>query len=328
MEGEMREITFRDAIKEAIDEEMERDTTVFLIGTSVGAQGGSMRQIQGIFEKHGAERVRTTPICESTIMGVATGAAATGMRPIAEATFADFLYIPMDDIVNVMTKLRWLLAEQVKMPVVIRSMIGAGLYSAFQHSQSVEGMFICTPGLKVIIPSTPYDCKGLLKSAIRDDNPVLFLEHKLFNVESPISKIPDDEYTVPLGKADVKREGSDVTVVATALMVHRALAAADKLQEKGIGLEVVDPRTLVPLDKKTIIESIKKTYRLVIMTEECRTGSAAGEIAAIMADEAFDYLDAPIKRVNAPDAPVPYGPAEDIYMPNEEDLIEVVTKLM
>ncbi len=325
----MREITFMQAIKEAIDEEMERDPSAFLIGQDVGILGGPMGQFRGIFEKYGPERVRETPISETAIIGACIGAAATGMRPIAEIQFAPFLYVAMDEIVNNLAKFCYVFRGKVRMPVVIRSMTGAGLSTALQHSQATEGMWLCAPGLKIVIPSTPYDCKGLLKSAIRDDNPVIFLEHRVFNITNPKSMIPEEDYIVPLGKADVKREGNDITVVATALMVHRALAAADKLQEEGISVEVVDPRTLVPLDKQTIIDSVKKTGRLVIMTEECKTGSSAGEIAAIVADEAFDFLDAPIKRVCAPDAPVPYGPMlERVYMPDEEDLIKVVNELM
>ena len=208
-------------------------------------------------------------------------------------------------------------------------MTGAGVNFGCQHSHSLEGMFTCVPGIKVVLPSTSYDCKGLLKSAIRDDNPVIFLDHKVFNISNQRDMIPEEDFTVPLGKADIKREGGDITVVATGLMVQRALAAAATLQEKSISIEVVDPRTLVPLDKQTIIDSVKKTGRLVVFTEECRTGSLAGEIAAIVAEEAFDYLNAPIKKVTAPDMPVPCGTMlEKAYMPDEKDLIKAVTGLM
>ncbi len=324
----MREIEYTQAVAEAMEEELARDPTVFMIGTSVGPLGGSMGQTKGVYEKYGPERIRTTPISEDTIIGSSIGAALTGMRPIAEVTFSDFLTVCWDELVNQLTKMRWILGDKLKMPVTIRAMTGAGIYTGYQHSQSLEGMLIAIPGLKVVIPSTPYDCKGLYKAAIRDDNPVIILDHKYFMISKPKSMIPEEEYTIPLGKADIKREGSDVTVVATALMVHRALAAADKLQEKGISLEIVDPRTVSPLDKETIFDSVKKTGRLVVMTEECKTGSFAGEVAALVAEEVFDYLDAPIKRINAPDAPVPYGPAEDLYMPSENDLIKVVTELM
>lgn len=323
----MREIEFTQAIAEAIAEEMERDRTTFMIGTNVGRLGGAMGQLKKIYEMYGPERVRMTPISEDTIVGSSIGAAATGLRPIAEVSFSDFLTVCWDELANQVSKWRWSLGDKFKMPVTITSLTGGGIYTAYQHSQCLEGMLIGIPGLTVVLPSTPYDCKGLLKAAIRDDNPVLFLEHKYFMISRPKSMIPEEDYTIPLGKADIKREGNDVTVVATGLMVHRALAAADRLLGKGITLEVVDPRTLVPLDKQVIFTSVKKTGRLIIVTEECKTGSWAGEVAALVAEEAFDYLDAPIKRVNAPDAPVPYGPAEDLYMPSEEDLIRAVADL-
>ena len=316
-----------EAIREAVDEEMARDPTVIFLGTDVGPIGGSMGELLGTYEKYGPERMRETPISETAIVGAAIGAAAGGMRPIAEVSFIDFLYIPMSEIINELTKMRWIHRGRVKMPVTIRSMTGA-LGAGFQHGKCNEGIFACIPGLKVVLPSTPYDCKGILKAAIRDDNPVLFLEHRKFLVSSDRSPIPEEDYIIPIGKADIKREGGDVTVVATMLMVHRALAAADKLQEKGISLEVIDPITLAPLDKQTIIESVKKTGRLVVMTKECRTGSSAAEIIATVAEEAFDYLDAPIKRVNSLDSPIPYGPAlEAFFMPSEEDLMKAVTEI-
>ena len=327
-EKKMKELTFVEAIREAVDEEMERDPTVIFLGTDVGPIGGSMGELLGTYEKYGPERMRATPISETAIVGAAIGAAAGGMRPVAEVSFVDFLYIPLSEIINELTKMSWIHRGRVKMPVTIRSMTGGGLGAGFQHAKCNEGMFACIPGLKVVMPSNPYDCKGILKAAIRDDNPVLFLEHRQFLVSPEKSPVPEEEYIVPIGKADIKREGSDVTVVATMLMVHRALAAADKLQEKGISIEVIDPITLAPLDKQTIIDSVKKTGRLVVMTEECRTGSSAGEIIATVAEEAFDYLDAPIKRVNSLDSPIPYGPVlEAFFMPGEEDLIKAVTEI-
>ncbi|MDI6777489.1 MAG: alpha-ketoacid dehydrogenase subunit beta [Syntrophales bacterium] len=325
----MREITFNQAIAEALDEEMKLDPTVFIMGEDVGVYGGVLGQVAGLFNKYGPERVRDTPISETAIIGAAIGAAATGMRPVPEIMFSDFLGVPMDEILNQLTKMRYMFGGKAKLPVTIRTLCGAGISAAAQHSMCLEGLLMSIPGLKIVLPSTPYDAKGLLKSAIRDDNPVIFFEHKMLILAGPKSKIPEEEYTIPLGKADIKREGSDVTVVATALMVHRALAAAVKLQEKGISLEVIDPRTIVPLDKQAIIDSVKKTGRLVIMTEESKTGSFASEIAAIVAEEAFDLLDAPIKRVNAPDTPVPFSPVlEKFYMPDEEDLIKAVNEIM
>jgi len=325
----MREITFNQAIAEALDEEMKRDKRVFLMGEDVGLFGGVIGQLAGLFAKYGPERVRDTPISETAIMGSAIGAAATGMRPVPEIMFCDFLGVPMDEMLNQLTKMRYMFGGKAKLPVTIRTLCGAGISAAAQHSQCLEALFMHIPGIKIVVPSTPYDCKGLLKSAVRDDNPVLFFEHKGLIFGGPKSKIPEEEYTIPLGKADIKREGRDVTVVATMLMVHRALAAAAKLQEKGISIEVIDPRTLVPLDKQAILKSVKKTSRLVIMTEECKTGSSAAEISAIVAEEAFDLLDAPIKRVCAPDTPVPFSPVlEKFYMPKEEDLIKAVTEIM
>ncbi|TET39761.1 MAG: alpha-ketoacid dehydrogenase subunit beta [Dehalococcoidia bacterium] len=325
----MREITFAQAITEALDEEMARDPSVFIMGEDVGVYGGILGQLAGLFDKYGPDRVRDTPISETAIVGAAVGAAATGMRPVPEIMFCDFLGVPMDEILNQLTKMRYMFGGKAKLPIVIRTLIGAGIGAAAQHSQCLEALFMHIPGIKVVIPSTPYDAKGLLKSAIRDDSPVIYFEHKLLIVMPLKGEVPEEEYTIPLGKADIKREGKDVTVVATALMVHRALAAAAKLQEKGVSIEVIDPRTLVPLDKQTIIDSVKKTGRLVIMTEECKTGSSAAEIAAIVAEEAFDSLDAPIKRVNAPDTPVPFSPVlEKFYMPDEENLIKAVTEIV
>jgi len=322
----MKEISFMKAINEAVDEEMKRDPSVFILGEDVGkAWGGAYGDFVGLFDKYGAERVRETPISETAILGSAIGAAATGMRPIAFLYFVDFMGVCGDELINQL-QMRYMFGGKTKLPLTITAYSGAGVSSAHQHSKSLIGLWMAIPGLKVVTPSTPYDAKGLLKSAIREDNPVLFLEHKV--LLRLTGEVPDEEYTIPLGKADIKREGSDVTVVATAFMVNRALAAADKLQQKGISIEVVDPRTLVPLDKQTIIDSVKKTGRLVIMSEEPITGSAAGEISAIVAEEAFDSLDAPIKRVCAPDTPIPYSSVlEKFWMPDEEDLIKAVTEI-
>jgi len=326
----MREITYIRAITEAVDEEMARDLTVFLIGEDVRALGAPRGEFKGLFDKYGPERVVDTPISETAILGSAIGAAVTGMRPIANIMYANFLGVCGDELINQLTQMRYMFGGKIKVPVTIVSYSGGGFSAAAQHSKTLYGWLMAVTGLKIVAPSTPYDLKGLLKSAIREDNPTIVLYHQLLMRRDIKSEIPEDEYTIPLGKADIKREGSDVTVVAIALMVHRALAAAAKLQEeKSISIEVVDPRTLVPLDKQTIIDSVKKTGRLVIMDEEPKTGSVAAEIAAVVADEAFDFLDAPIKRVCAPDTPIPFSPAlEKLWMPDEEDLIQAITEII
>jgi pyruvate dehydrogenase E1 component beta subunit len=251
------------------------------------------------------------------------------MRPIANIMMAEFLSVCMPELMNAMCKGRYMTGGKMKLPVTIVTNSGAGLSAAGEHSSCLEGLLMSIAGLKIVTPSTPYDAKGLLKSAIREDNPVVFSYHKSLLLGRTKGAIPEEEYTIPLGKADIKREGKDVTVVAIALMVHRALAAAERLQEKGISIELIDPRTLVPLDKQSIIDSVKKTGRLVIMDEEPKRGSAAAEIAAIVAEEAFDFLDAPIKRVCAPDTPVPFSPVlEKIWMPDEDDLINAITEIM
>ena len=282
-----------------------------------------------MFTKYGGDRVIDTPISETAILGGAIGAAATGMRPIAHIMYATFLGVCGDELINQLTQMRYMFGGKIKLPVTIMSYSGAGVSHGPHHARTLYGWLTHAIGLKIVVPSTPYDAKGLLKSAIREDNPTIFLSHELMLGWKLRSKIPDGEYLIPLGKADVKREGTDVTVVAIGLMVHRALSAAEELQKQGVSIEVIDPRTLVPLDKHAIIESVKKTNRLIIMDEEPVTGSIAGEIAALLADEAFDYLDAPIKRVCAPDTPVPFSPPlEDYWMPKEADLIAIVTDMM
>ena len=326
----MREITYTQAINEALDEELKRDPTVFIMGEDIGKHwGGALGELKGLFDKYGPKRIKDTPISETAILGGAIGAAVTGMRPVAYMYFADFLAVAGDEILNQLTKMKYMFGGKAKMPLTITCYSGAGVRAAAQHSQSFEGFFMSIPGLKIVSPSTPYDAKGLLKSAIRDDNPVMYFEHKALMLGGLKGEVPEEEYTIPLGKADVKREGNDVTVVAIGLMVHRALAVASKLQEKGISIEVVDPRTVVPLDKQAIIDSVQKTRKLVIMDEEPKTGSVASEIAAIVAEEAFDFLRAPIKRVCAPDTPVPFSPVlEDFWMPDEDNLIKAITEIM
>ena len=323
----MKEISFSRAQTEAFDEEMARDPTVFIMGEDIGKYwAGPMGQFRGLFAKYGPQRIRETPISETAFMGGAIGAAATGMRPIAAMMFVDFLGVCFDELLNQL-QMRYMYGGKIKLPLTILASTGAGASAAAQHSKSIHGLLMSVKGLKIVTPSTAYDAKGLLKSAIREDNPVIFLTHKLLGRTS--SQVPDEEYLIPLGKADIKREGSDVTVVAAAFMVHHALATATKLQEKGISVEVVDPRTLVPLDKQAIIDSVKKTGRLVIMSEEPRTGSWASGISAIVAEEAFDYLDAPIKIICAPDTPIPFSPVlEKFWIPGEEDLLKAITEIV
>ena len=323
----MREISYTQAINEALDEEMARDPTVFIMGEDIGEHwGGPFGQFRGLYEKYGARRIRETPISETAILGGAIGAAATGMRPVAAMMFVDFLGVSGDELLNQL-QMRYMFGGKIKLPLTIMAVTGAGQSAATQHSKNLYGLLMAIKGLKIVVPSTPNDAKGLLKSAIREDNPVIFLTHKLLGFIK--GYVPDGEYTIPLGQSDIKREGKDVTVVAVALMLHRALAAAVKLQEKGISVEVIDPRTLVPLDKQAIIESVKKTGRLIIMDEEPKTGSWAAEVSAIVAEEAFDYLDAPIKRVCAPDTPIPFSPVlEKFWMPDEDNLIRAVTEIM
>ncbi len=327
----MREITYSKAINEAYDEELARDPAVFIMGEDIGQYwGAAFGEMQGLWDKYGSKRIRETPISETAILGAAIGCAATGMRPVAFLFFADFFGVCGDEIWNQLTPTRYMFGGKLKLPVTITAYSGAGILNAAQHSKSAEGLLMSIPGLKIISPSTPYDAKGLLKSAIRDDNPTVFFINKFLLLGGIKGPVPEEEYTIPLGKADIKREGKDVTVVAFGTMMHRAFAAAETLQkERGISVEVVDPRCLVPLDKETIFESVKKTGRLVIMDEEPKTGSAAAEIAALVADEAFDYLDAPIKRVCAPDTPIPFSPPlEQYWMPKEADLIKAINEIM
>ena len=324
----MRKIAYREALKEALQEEMRRDSRVFLLGEDIGRYwGGAFKVTKGLAEEFGDERVRDTPISESAIIGAAVGAAITGMRPVAEIMFGDLTALAMDQIANQAAKIRYMFGGQAKCPIVVRTPFGAGVNIAAHHSQSLEAWFMHVPGLYVAVPSTPYDAKGLLKTAIRSDNPVVFCEHKLlYPLEG---EVPEEEYTIPFGVADVKREGKDVTVVATLFMVHKALNAAEELAEEGISVEVVDPRTLTPLDKQAIIKSVKKTGRIVIVTEDCRTAGVSAEIAAVVAEEAIDYLDAPIKRVAEPDTPIPFSPPLEQYViPDEKAIIKAVKEVV
>ena len=324
----MKEVTIRDALREALREEMQRDESVFLLGEDIGRYwGGAFGVTKGLAEEFGDERVRDAPISENAIIGVAVGAAITGMRPVAEIMFGDLTALAVDQICNQAAKIRYMFGGQVSVPCVIRTPFGAGVNVASHHSQSLEAWFVHTPGLYVAVPSTPYDAKGLLKTAIRGSDPVFFVEHKLLY---PIKgTIPDEDYTVPFGVADVKREGKDVTIVASLYMVHKALAAAEQLNKEGVSVEVIDPRTLVPLDKTTIVKSVRKTGRLVIVSEDCKTAGVSAEIAAIVAEEALDYLDAPIKRVAEPDTPIPFSPSmEQFVIPNENSIVQAVRSVI
>ncbi|TVM16914.1 alpha-ketoacid dehydrogenase subunit beta [Oceanidesulfovibrio indonesiensis] len=322
----MAEKTYLQALNEALRLEMERDENVFIMGEDVGQFGGCFGVTQGLFDEFGEERVIDTPITESAILGAAAGAAASGLRPVAELMFVDFIGVSMDQLFNQAAKMRFMFGGKATVPMTLRMPQGAGIGAAAQHSQSLEAWFMHIPGLKVVIPSTPYDAKGLLISAIRDDNPVVFLEHKLLYGVS--GEVPDESYTIEIGKGEIKREGADVTIVATSQMVYTALEAAEKLKAEGIEAEVVDPRCLQPLDKDLIIESVKKTNALVIAHEAVQFAGPGAEIAAIVADEAIEYLDAPIKRVGAPFCPVPFSPPlEQFYIPGVENIVSAVKSI-
>ena len=320
-------LTYRDALKEALREEMQRDETVFLMGEDIAEYGGAYKVTDGLYHEFGKERVRNTPISEAAIIGTALGAAITGMRPVAELMYIDFTTVGMDQIVNQVAKIRYMVGGQLNVPMVIRTQGGPGRSSAAQHGQSLEAWFVHVPGLLVVMPSTPADAKGLLKTAIRDDNPIMFIEHKLLYTEE--GEVPDGDYTIPFGVADVKREGSDLTIVATSRMVLKVLDAAEELSAEGIEVEVIDPRTLVPLDEETILNSVRKTNRLLIAHEAVERGGFGAELAALVVRKAFDYLDAPIERVAAAPVPVPFAPVmENFVIPDKDDVIEAARKLV
>jgi pyruvate/2-oxoglutarate/acetoin dehydrogenase E1 component len=319
-----REITYLEAVREAMSQEMRQNDDVFILGEDIGVYGGAFGVTRGMIEEFGPERIRNTPISEAAIAGAAIGSALTGMRPIMELQFSDFITIAMDQMVNQAAKTRYMFGGKGKVPMVLRTPAGSGTGAAAQHSQSLEAWVAHIPGLKVVQPSTAYDAKGLLKAAMDDDNPVIFYEHKLLYKTS--SEVPEEQYSIELGKADIKREGTDVTIVATAIMVHKALEAAAELEKEGISVEVVDPRTIVPLDNETIINSVKKTGRLIVVHEAVRRGGIGGEIASMVAEsEAFDYLDAPIKRLGGKEVPIPYNPnLEKAAIPQVPDIIAAV----
>ncbi|NMC33574.1 MAG: alpha-ketoacid dehydrogenase subunit beta [Veillonellaceae bacterium] len=321
----MKKMTYAEAIRDGIRVEMKRDPAVYLCGEDVGKFGGCFGVTAGLIDEFPG-RIVDTPISETAIIGSSVGAAAAGLRPIAEIMFVDFMGVCMDELFNQAVKMRYMFGGKAKVPLVVKTIAGAGVAAAAQHSQSMEAWFTHIPGLKTVMPSTPADAKGLMASAIRDNNPVLFIEHKqLLGISGDV---PEDEYLVPLGKASIMRQGTDVTIVAWSWMAQKALAAAEILAKEGISAEVLDPRTLVPLDKASILHSLGKTNKLVIVHEAVKTGGYAGEIAAIVADEGFDLLDSPIKRVTAPDTPVPFSPTlEAAYVPSVDSIVQTVKSL-
>ena len=322
----MRTLTYARAIAEALAEEMRRDPTVVLWGLDIGPYGGAFAATVGLYDEFGPERVIDMPISEAGYVGAGVGAAATGLRPVVELQFSDWITIASDQLINQAAKMRYMFGGLISVPLVLRAPVGGYLSAAAQHSQSFESFYAFVPGLKVALPATPYDAKGLLKTAIRDDNPVIFFEHKqLYAVEG---EVPETEYTIPFGQADVKRAGSDVTIVAYSFMVTKALAAAEQLAREGIEAEVIDLRTVDPLDEATILASVQKTHRLVIVQEVWRRCSVSSEVAAVVAEKALDYLDEPILRVTARDVPNPFAPVlEEYVLPSVERIVETVRQI-
>jgi len=325
-ETAVRELTFAQAIREALAEEMRRDATVVILGEDVAEAGTPFKVLSGLLEEFGKERVLDTPISEAGFTGLAVGAAMTGMRPVVDIMFGDFITLTMDQMVNQAAKVHYMSGGKWKVPMVMRTTMGATRRSAAQHSQSLHAWFCHVPGLKVVLPSTPYDAKGLLKAAIRDENPVVFFEDKMMYKLKGV--VPADDYIVPLGVADVKRVGEDITLVATSSMVQVALDAATLLEEIGISAEVVDPRTLWPLDDKTLIESAKKTSRAIILDEGYERYGVTAELASVIATGAFYDLDAPVKRMGAMHVPIPFSPPlEDVTVPTEQTVFEAARAL-
>jgi pyruvate/2-oxoglutarate/acetoin dehydrogenase E1 component len=321
----MAVMTFLEAIRQGIGEEMERDPSVFLLGEDIGAYGGAFKVTAGMLEKFGEERVIDTPISESAIVGAAVGAALMGMRPVAEMQFMDFVSCGFDQIVNMAAKIHYRWGPAV--PLVVRGPSGAGVHGGPYHSQSNEMWFVHTPGLKVVVPATAYDAKGLIKASIRDDNPVIFFEHKLLYRRIK-EDVPEEDYVVPLGKARVAREGTDIAVITYGAMVWTALEAAEALAREGISLEVVDLRTLLPYDEQAVLASVRKCNKVMLVHEDTRTGGMAGELAALIGEKAFEDLDGPIVRVTSPDTPVPFSPPlEEYFLPNATKVADAARKL-
>jgi pyruvate/2-oxoglutarate/acetoin dehydrogenase E1 component len=321
----MPEITYLEAVRDAMREEMRRDETVYILGEDVGVYGGAFKVTAGFLDEFGGDRVIDTPLSESAIVGAAIGSALMGQRPIAEMQFADFIACAFDQIVNMAAKLYY--RNGMPVPMVIRAPSGAGTHGGPFHSQSPEAWFAHTPGLKVVVPSTPYDAKGLMKASIRDNDPVIFFEHK-YLYRRIKGEVPDEDYSVPIGKADVKRSGEDLTIVTYAAMVHQSLAAAEELANEDIDVEVLDLRTVMPLDREAILESVRKTSKVLVVTEDTLSYGIGAEIAAIVGQEAFEYLDGPVTRVAAPDTPVPYAPPlEEAFLPNAKKIVKAARDL-
>jgi 2-oxoisovalerate dehydrogenase E1 component beta subunit len=322
----MKEITYLEAIREALDEEMARDPSVFILGEDVGVYGGAFRVTEGFYEKYGEWRVLDTPLSESGFTGAAIGAALVGMRPVAEMQFADFISCAFDQLVNVAAKnhYRWGAAT----PIVVRAPYGGNIHGGAFHSQCIEGFFYNVPGLKIVAPATAYDAKGLLKAAIRDNDPVIYCEHK-YLYRRIKDQIPEEDYIVPIGKARIAIEGSDVSIITYGAMVHTAVEAAKVLKGNGVSCEIVDLRTILPLDKKSIMNSVKKTNKVIILHEQTKTGGVGAEVSALISENCFDYLDGPIIRIAAPDTPVPYSAQmEEVFIPQPKKVINAVEKLM
>ncbi len=322
-----REIMYRDALNEALREEMARDDKVFIMGEGIAERGGSYKVTVGLLEAFGKNRVFDTPISENGFTGAGVGAALTGMRPVVEILFIDFSMLILDQLVNQAAKFRFMSGNTAKVPLVLRTQGGVGNGLAAQHSQSLEAIFYHIPGLKVVMPSCPYDAKGLLKAAIRDDDPVIFIEHKLLYMDKGI--VPEEEYVIPLGQADIKRSGSDLTIIAWSAMVPKALEAAKILADQGVDAEVVDLRSLVPLDKKTILQSVRKTEKVLIVQEAIRRGGVGSDIASIIVEEAFDYLDAPIKILAGLNIPCPFNlNLEKLVIPQVSDIVQAAEQIV
>ncbi|PMB76783.1 MAG: alpha-ketoacid dehydrogenase subunit beta [Fervidicoccus fontis] len=322
-----RVITFREAINEALDQEMQENAKVILIGEDIGRYGGIFGVTKRLIDKYGEERVRDAPTAESGFIGAAIGAAMMGYRPVVELMFIDFIGVAFDQIINQAAKIRYMSGGGISVPIVIRTVSGAGFSGGAQHSQSLHSILLHIPGLKVVMPSNPYDAKGLLISSIEDDDPVVFIEHK--GLYETRGVVPKEKYSIPLGVADIKKAGKDVTVIATAVMLHKTLSVVEKLREEGISVEVIDPRSLRPLDTETIANSVKKTGRLVVVDESYPRCSFATDIASFIASKYFEYLEAPIKIVTPPDTPVPYSlPLERAWIPNEEKIYDAIKKVI
>jgi 2-oxoisovalerate dehydrogenase E1 component beta subunit len=321
----MPEITYLEAVRDAMREEMRRDEAVYILGEDVGVYGGAFKVTAGFLDEFGGDRVIDTPLSESAIVGAAIGSALMGQRPIAEMQFADFIACAFDQIVNMAAKLYY--RNGMPVPMVIRGPSGAGTHGGPFHSQSPEAWFAHTPGLKVVVPSTPYDAKGLMKASIRDNDPVIFFEHK-FLYRRIKGEVPDEDYTVPIGRADVKRRGEDISIITYGAMVHQSLTAAEELAGDDIDVEVLDMRTVMPLDREAILDSAKKTSKVLVVTEDTLSYGIGAEIAAIVGQEAFEYLDGPVTRVAAPDTPIPYAPSlEDAFLPNAKKIAQAAREL-